>query len=286
MTASVFQIFRSGTRQKPRTGHFYRWFGRGMLALFVLVAIFAAHLWTVDPIALNAGQRLAPPSAQAWFGTDAFGRDVYSRVLYGVRTSLLVACGVVLLALSVGLVLGLLAGYVQRLEAVLMRIMDGLMAIPGLVLAIALVAIQGAGVWTVIVAIAIPEIPRIARLVRSVVLTVKTQPYLEAAVMAGNTLPKILWRHLLPATIGPLTVAVSYAACHAVLLEATLSFLGAGLPSEIPSLGNVIAEGRRFLQIRPGLTLIPGLVLTLIILGIHALGEDLRSRFDPRRSWM
>jgi peptide/nickel transport system permease protein len=264
---------------------YFQYFGWCVTALFVIVAICAPFLWTVDPVNMNPANRLQSLSASAWLGTDAFGRDVYSRVVYGLRTSLTVAAGVVAVSLFVGTMLGLLAGYVKKLDSVIMRIMDGLMAIPGLILAIALVSIGNAGITTVITAIAIPEIPRLARLVRSITLSVKTQPYIDAAILSANRLPKILFKHILPAAIGPLSVAASYAACHAIMIEAILSFLGAGLPSEVPSIGNTIAEGRRFLQIHPELTLIPGAILTLIILGINAVGESLRQRFDPRASW-
>jgi len=258
--------------------------GGSMLLAVLLVALAAPLAFTTDPIALNMAARLRPISADAWFGTDMFGRDMYSRVIYGCRTSLLVGISVTALAVSIGLLVGLVAGYLRALDAVVMRVMDGLMAIPGILLAIAMVALSGASFTTVIFAITVPEIPRIVRLVRSVVLTVREEPYVESAIAAGTRLPGILWRHVLPNTIAPLIVMASYLCSSAILVESLLSFLGAGLPTEIPSWGNMIAEGRTYFQIYPRMVFLPGLFLALTVLGINILGDGMRDVLDPRLS--
>jgi peptide/nickel transport system permease protein len=258
--------------------------GGSMLLAVLLVALAAPLAFTTDPIALNMAARLRPVSADAWFGTDMFGRDMYSRVIYGCRTSLLVGISVTALAVNIGLLVGLVAGYLRALDAVVMRVMDGLMAIPGILLAIAMVALSGASFTTVIFAITVPEIPRVVRLVRSVVLTVREEPYVESAIAAGTRLPGILWRHVLPNTIAPLIVMASYLCSSAILVESLLSFLGAGLPTEIPSWGNMIAEGRTYFLIYPRMVFLPGLFLALTVLGINILGDGMRDVLDPRIS--
>jgi peptide/nickel transport system permease protein len=247
-------------------------FGVAVLVAILLLAIAAAHLWSVDPILLRPRFRLRPPSAIGWLGTDQFGRDVYSRVLFGARTSLFIGFAVATIAVVIGLTIGLLAGYLRLLDMILMRVMDGVMAIPNILLAIAMVTLSGAGVLTVIVAISIPEIPRVARLVRSVVLSVREEPYVEAAIGVGTPVPLIMWRHILPNTIAPL----------AILTEAILSFLGAGIPTEIPSWGNIMAEGRQSFQIAPWVILFPGLCVALTVLAVNILGDGLRDTLDPR----
>jgi peptide/nickel transport system permease protein len=256
--------------------------GGAIMLAVVLLATLAPLLFTTDPIEINPGARMQPISAAAWFGTDMFGRDVYSRIIYGSRTSLMVGFGVALLATTTGAAIGLVTGYVRLLDAVLMRVMDGLMAIPGILLAIAMVAVTGASLTTVITAITVPEIPRVVRLVRSIVLSVREEPYVEAAIAAGTRLIPLLWRHILPSMIAPLTVLASYVCSSAILAEAILSFLGAGLPAEVPSWGNMIAEGRTYFQIRPDLVFLPGIFLALTVLGINVLGDGLRDELDPR----
>ena len=253
-----------------------------VLALLVLAALFAPYLGTVDPKALSPTQRMRPPSPLFWLGTDQFGRDVWSRVVYGAQVSLIVGVAVAGVSVLIGTLVGVMAGYVRWLDAVVMRIMDGLMAIPGILLAIALVSLSGASRLTVIVAITIPEIPRVVRLVRSVVLSVREEPYVEAAVSVGTPLPQLLWRHVLPNCIPPLIVQATYVAASAMLTEAILSFLGAGTPPEFPSWGNMMAEGRIFFQIAPWIVLMPGFALALAILAINVLGDALRDRLDPK----
>jgi peptide/nickel transport system permease protein len=231
---------------------------------------------------LSPLQRLKPPSGLNWFGTDQFGRDVWSRVVFGTRVSITVGIAVAILSISIGLVVGMLAGYIRLVDSIAMRVMDGLMAIPGVLLAIALVSLSGASQITVIIAITVPEIPRVVRLVRAVVLTVREEPYVEAAIAAGTRLPLILIRHVLPNCVPALIVQATYVCASAMLTEAILSFLGAGTPPEIPSWGNMMAEGRAFFPIAPRIVLFPGAALALMILAVNVLGDGLRDRLDPK----
>jgi len=269
--------------------HFKRTLRRGpalaavlMLAVVVGVAFCAPLLGTTDPIAINPALRLKLPSHEHWLGTDAYGRDVYSRVMYGSRISLIVGLGAALMGVAVGLLMGLIAGYIRLADAVLMRVMDGLMAIPGILLAIALVSLSGASLFTVLVAITIPEIPRVVRLVRGVILSVRSEPYVEAAISLGTRVPTLLLRHMVPNTVPPLVVQGTYIFASAILTEAILSFLGAGLPPENSSWGNIMAEGRMYFQLRPGLILYPGILLSLTVLSVNVLGDALRDALDPR----
>ena len=253
-----------------------------VLVTLVLAALFAPHLGTLDPRKINVLPRMRAPSAQAWFGSDQLGRDVYTRTLYGTRISLVVGLMVAVLSVSSGLLIGMVSGYLRKLDAVIMRIMDGLMSIPGILLAIGLVSVSGASLATVTIAITIPEIPRVVRLVRSIVLSVREEPYVEAAIAVGTPLPLILWRHVLPNCVPPLIVQATYVAASAMLTEALLSFLGAGTPPEIPSWGNMMAEGRIVFPIAPWIVLIPGCTLALSILAVNLLGDGLRDRLDPK----
>ncbi|MCC7068138.1 MAG: ABC transporter permease [Burkholderiales bacterium] len=271
-------------------------FGLVVLAAFVVIALAAPILGTVDPAwldAANMGQ--APLSRVEWtgpdgqsvprtllMGSDTFGRDIYSRVLYGTRVSLLVGALVASIALGVGTLLGLVSGYFRAVDAVLMRALDGLMAIPGILLAIALVAAWGASLATVILAIAVPEIPRVTRLVRSLVLTIREEPYIEAAVSLGTPTWKILMRHVLPNAIAPMVVQGTYVCASAILIEAILSFLGLGLPSDVPTWGNIMAEARVVFSSAPYNMLFPGVFLTLTVLAVNVLGDGLRDTLDPK----
>ena len=252
------------------------------LGLIVASAILAPLISPHDPLLLVPAQRLKPSSAQFLLGTDAYGRDVLSRILYGGRVSLLIGLGSALISIGVGLLIGLVSGFFKWVDAVLMRIMDGLMAIPSVLLAVAVVSLSGASIATVLIAITIPEVPRVARLVRSVVLSAREEPYVEAAISVGSSLPKIMWRHLMPNTIAPLIVQGTYVCASAILTEAILSFLGAGINPETPTWGNMMAEGRVYFQLKPSLIFWPGLMLSLAILSINLIGDAARDALDPR----
>jgi peptide/nickel transport system permease protein len=252
------------------------------LLIIVLMGIFAPLIATHDPIQMDPTQRLKPASDAFLLGTDAYGRDLFSRIVYGARISLIVGVGAAIISVAIGLPLGLLAGFFRILDAILMRIMDGLMAIPSILLAIAVVSLAGASLWTVLVAITIPEIPRVVRLVRSVVLSAREEPYVEAAIAVGSSLPKVMWRHLVPNTLAPLIVQGTYICASAILIEAILSFLGAGVGTETPSWGNIMSEGRVYFQLKPSLIFWPGLVLSICILSINLLGDTARDLLDPR----
>jgi peptide/nickel transport system permease protein len=255
----------------------------GAVLLLFVAALGAAAPWLAgDPLALAPANRLKPPSAEFWFGSDNLGRDVFSRTLFGAQISLIVGLAVAAASVVIGLAIGLCAGYWRRVDAFVMRIMDGMMAIPGILLAIALVSLNKASVFVVIVAITIPEIPRVVRLVRSVVLTTREQPYVEAAVAGGSRAPKIILRHILPSTVPPLIVQATYITASAILIEAGLSFLGAGVPPEIPTWGNMVAQSRIFFARAPWTIFFPGALLALVVLAVNLLGDGLRDRLDPR----
>ena len=257
-------------------------FGGTVLALMILMAIFAPWLGTTDPLALSPIRRLRPPGEQWWFGTDMLGRDVYSRVLYGARVSLSVGLAVAVLSSLIGLAIGLVTGFLRWADAIVMRIMDGLMSIPSVLLAIALIALTEASLQNVIIAITITEIPRVVRLVRGLVLTLREQPYVEAAIASGTRLHRILLKHILPNTIAPLLVQATYICASAMITEAILSFIGAGTPPNIPSWGNVMAEARSLFQLAGYLIFFPGLFLSLTVLAVNLLGDGMRDALDPR----
>src|SRR5580693_6744362 len=252
------------------------------LALVIASAIAAPWLAPHDPLLLAPAQRLKPASAQFWLGTDGYGRDVLSRILYGGRVSLLIGLGSAIFSVGIGLVVGLVSGFFKWIDAIMMRVMDGLMAIPSILLAIAVVLLSGASLLTMMVAITIPEIPRVARLVRSVVLSARGEPYVEAAISLGSSLPKIMRRHLMPNTIAPLIVQGTYVCASAILTEAILSFLGAGISPETPTWGNIMAEGRGLFRVYPHNIFFPGLCLALTVLAVNMLGDGLRDRLDPK----
>ena len=256
--------------------------GGVILAVMIVVALFAPWLGTVDPQAVSPAKRLRPPSSTYWFGTDMLGRDVYSRVVYGARISLIVGLAVAVLSTLLGIAIGLVTGYVRWLDAIVMRVMDGLMSIPSVLLAIALMALTKASVGNVIAAITLAEVPRVVRLVRGLVLSLREQTYVEAAIAAGTTLPRILMRHILPNIVAPLLVQGTYVCGSAMITEAILSFIGAGTPPNIPSWGNIMAEGRSLVQIAGYLILFPGICLSLTVLAVNLLGDGMRDALDPR----
>jgi peptide/nickel transport system permease protein len=253
-----------------------------ILLIIVLASILAPLYVPYDPLTMNAMARLKPPSEEFLLGTDPYGRDTFSRVMTGGRVSLLIGVGAAVVSVSVGLIIGLVAGYFRLADSIIMRIMDSLMAIPAILLAIALVALNGPSLTSVIIAITVPEVPRVVRLVRSVVLSAREEPYVEAAIALGSSMPKILIQHLMPNTFAPLIVQGTYICASAILIEAILSFLGAGVSTEIPTWGNIMAEGRSYFQIKPGLIFWPGLLLSLCILAINLLGDTARDLLDPR----
>jgi len=269
----------------------------GVLALLVVIAAAAPLLGTVDPTLFDPASRDLLPGAVGevttadgdlvkhtfWMGSDSLGRDIYSRVLYGARVSLIVGVLCALLSIAVGLVAGLAAGYFRWVDMPVMRLMDGIMAVPGILVAIALVAIWKGSMLTVIVAVAIPEIPRVTRLVRSLVLSLREEPYVEAAISLGTRPLGIIVRHLLPNTAAPLIVLGTYICASSMLTEAVLSFLGVGLPAELPTWGNIMAEGRAQFQQYPHNVLFAGFFLALTVLAVNILGDGLRDTLDPKR---
>jgi peptide/nickel transport system permease protein len=256
--------------------------GGFLLLVMVFIAVFAPLLGTADPTALAPAMRTREPSARWWFGTDMLGRDVYSRVMYGARVSLIVGISVAILSSAVGLAIGLVSGFVRWADGIVMRVMDGMMSIPPILLAIALMALTRGSVRNVIISITIAEIPRVSRLVRGVVLSLREQPYVDAAVAAGTRTPVIIWRHILPNTLAPITVQATYICAAAMIIEAILSFIGAGTPPIIPSWGNIMAEGRALWQVKPYIVFFPAVFLSITVLAVNLLGDGLRDALDPR----
>ncbi|MFN5406473.1 ABC transporter permease [Bradyrhizobium sp.] len=256
--------------------------GGALLLLLVIIGVFAPFLFTVDPTAIAPAKRTRLPSADFWFGTDARGRDIYSRVLYGTRVSLTVGLAVALAASLIGLSIGLVAGFVRWADGVLMRCMDGLMSIPPILLAVALMALTRGSVGNVILAITIAEIPRVARLVRGVVLSLREQPYVDGAVASGTRTPMVILRHILPNTMAPMLVQATYICASAMITEAILSFIGAGTPPTIPSWGNIMAEGRALWQVKPYIVFFPAAFLSVTVLAVNLVGDGLRDALDPR----
>ena len=270
--------------------------GGAALALLTAVSLLAPWLGTVDPVLIDPVNRDLLPGTRGevvlltgesfshtfWMGSDSYGRDIYSRVLYGGRISLVVGISVALLSLFFGMIVGLVSGYIRWLDGFVMRIMDGLMAIPGILLAIALVALWEASLSTVVLAVTVPEIPRVVRLTRSLVLSIREEPYVEAAISVGTSTSKLLYRHVLPNTVAPMLVQGTYICAFAILVEAILSFLGVGLPTDIPTWGNIMAEGRlQFIQY-PHNVLFAGIFLAVTVLAVNVLGDGLRDTLDPK----
>jgi peptide/nickel transport system permease protein len=253
-----------------------------IIIVMILVAIFASLLFTSNPKALDIPERLTGPSSEHWFGTDNVGRDVYSRTIYGTRVSLTVGFSVAVVAMIISSAIGLVTGYYRKADLVVMRLMDGLMSIPGVLLAIALMALLGGSVQNVIIALSVVETPRAVRLVRGSVLTLREQMYVDAARAMGAPTYRILGLHILPNTFAPLMVQGTYIMASAVLTEAYLSFLGAGPPPDVSSWGNVMAQGRNFITAAIWIIFFPGLFLTALVLAINVAGDGLRDTLDPR----
>jgi len=253
-----------------------------LLLLMILVAVFAPWLTARDPASVAPALRKLEPSARFWFGTDILGRDLYSRVLFGARVSLVVGFAVALFSCLIGLAIGLVSGYVRWADNVVMRVMDGMMSIPPILLAIALMALTQASIGDVILAITVTEIPRVARVVHGIVISLREQPFVEAAIASGTRAPTIMVRHILPNVMGPLIVQATFICASAILIEAALSFLGAGTPSNIPSWGNIMAEGRSIWQVKPYIVFFPALFLSVTVLAMNMLGDGVRDLLDPR----
>jgi len=270
--------------------------GAVIVAFLALVGLLAPLLGTIDPSEINPAFRNKRPGAERTiresdgketafvhrFGTDSLGRDVYSRVVYGARVSLLIGVTVAVLAVGIGLFIGLIAGYIRWADGVVMRTMDGLMAIPAILLAMGVVSLSRAGLVAVIIAIVVPDIPRVVRLVRATVLTIREEPYVEAAITVGTPTPTLLVRHVLPNTVAPLIVQGTFICASAILIEAILSFLGIGIPPETPTWGNIMAEGRPLFRVYPHNIFYPGVCLAMAVLAINMLGDGLRDTLDPR----
>ena len=274
--------------------------GGALVLVICMMAIFAPYLGTRDPNALSTANRLKEPGYEGVMkvytdegrikvpvyypmGSDNLGRDVYSRVIYGSRISLVIGVAVAAIAISMGMIIGLIAGYIRWLDGFIMRIMDGLMAIPAILLAIAVVSVFNAGLLSVIIAVVVPEVPRVVRLVRSMVLSIREEPYVEAAITAGTRVPTLLVRHILPNTIAPLIVQGTFIVASAIIIEAILSFLGLGIPAdEIPTWGNIIGAARENFQLHPHQILYPGVILAITVLAVNMLGDGLRDTLDPR----
>jgi len=275
-------VVRPGLLRETLRRHPTAVLGGVLLVLVIGAAVLAPWLGTVDPEALNPIRRLRPPNLENWFGTDSVGRDIYSRVLYGTRVSLIVGFSVAVASTAVGLVIGLVAGFSRIVDGIVMRVMDGLMSIPPVLLAIALMALTKASIENVIIAITIAEVPRVSRLVRSLGLTLREQPFVEAARACGTRPWRILVRHILPNTVAPLIVQATYVCASAIIVEAILSFLGAGTPPTVPSWGNIIAEGRMLFLVAAYMILIPSVFLSVTVLAINLVGDGLRDALDPR----
>lgn len=260
------------------------WIGGGLLVVMILIALLAPFILTGDPRALSPGSRLQPPSALHWFGTDQLGRDLFLRVLYGARISLFVGFSVALLSSIIGTAIGMVSAASRRADMVVMRVMDGVMSIPAILLAIALMAVTGGSVLNVIVAVTLVEIPRVARLIRGIVLSLREQTYVEAAISVGTPPGMIVIRHLLPGIVAPLIVQATFVWATAMILEAALSFIGAGTPPTIPSWGNILADARALWQIRPTMIFFPAAFLFVTLLSVNMLGDGLRDLLDPRQA--
>lgn len=270
--------------------------GAVIILIIAALSIVAPALGTIDPAEINPAFRNKKPGAERTirnddgtqtkfehrFGTDSLGRDVYSRVIYGGRVSLIIGVTVATLSIFIGLIIGMVAGYIRWLDGLIMRIMDGLMAIPAILLAMGVVSLSRAGLTAVVIAILIPEVPRVVRLVRAIVLSIREEPYVEAAITLGTPTPILLFRHVLPNTIAPLIVQATFICASAILVEAILSFLGIGIPPDVPTWGNIMAEGRSLFRVYPHNILYPGIFLAIAVLAINMLGDGLRDTLDPR----
>lgn len=277
--------FLSSTEQVARFSGMNRTMVLGgivMLAL-ILVSLLAWQITGPDPFTIQPRQRFRPPGAEHWFGTDALGRDVFNRVVHGGRISLMVGALVALVSAVIGTAIGLVGGYVRMLDPILMRIMDGMMAIPGILFAIALVSLFGASLTSLVAAIAFSDIPPVARLIRSVVLGTREETYVRAAEGLGLPPLRVMLWHVLPSCTAPLVVQMTFVFAAAIVTEAVLGFLGLGFPPDLPSWGNILADGRSVFQRAPWTVIAPGLFLALAVVSVNMFGDGLRDWLDPHR---
>ncbi len=252
-----------------------------LLSAMTIMAIFSPWIASADPREIDTINRLQSPSGEYWFGTDHLGRDLFARAVYGSRLSLTVGIAVAIITMAFGVVLGLVSGYYRTLDSIIMRLMDGLMAIPSFLLAIALVAMLGASLQNVIIALSVVETPRVVRVVRSSVLTLRERVYVEAAEAIGARSERIMAMHIFPNTVPPLIVQGTYIFALAILVEAGLSFLGAGTPPDIPSWGNIMGEARLYVRVAEWIMFFPGVFLSLTVLAVNLIGDGLRDTLDP-----
>ena len=256
-----------------------------IVLIFFSILCGAAQFWErIDPLMLDPDDRIQGPSWKHWFGTDNAGRDIYSRTLHGGRVSLMVGFFVAVFTTLVGMIIGLISGYTPKLDMIIQRVMDAIMSFPTLLLALALVAMLGSSLWNVIGVITFVDTPRMVRIVRATVLTLREQMYIDAARALGAPTWRILFVHLAPNTMAPVLVQATYIFALAILTEASLSFLGLGIPPENPSWGNILALGRTFLQQAFWISFFPGLLLTINVLAMNLVGDGLRDAFDPKLS--
>ncbi|MBM3535986.1 MAG: ABC transporter permease [Alphaproteobacteria bacterium] len=258
-------------------------FGSMVLLLLCVIAVFAPYLSPYAATDVDVINRLKPPSLRHWFGTDGFGRDVYTRVIFGARTSMIAGLFTMICTVVAGGTIGITAGYFRGVfDNIVMRLMDAMMAIPAILLAIAFIAILGSGLTNVVIALSVAYVPRLARIVRSVVLAVREQLYIESARAVGARTPRILAYYVLPQVIPTILVQGSFIVAYAVIAEAALSFLGIGTPPPAPSWGNILSDGRSYLSLAPWVTVFPGLAIMAIVLSLNLLGDALRDIIDPR----
>jgi peptide/nickel transport system permease protein len=256
--------------------------GSGVLLVILFLAIFAPVVATHDPMGLNAVDRLQNPSAKHWFGTDHFGRDIYSRTVYGARMTIISGSGVVIYSIFFGILIGLLSGYFREFGLVAMRLVDVVMSFPPLLLALALIAILGPGLLNVILAVSATYLTHTARIIFGLTLKIKEEVYVEAVRSIGANNRRIILRHILPNLLSPVIVQATFTFAFSLLQIASLDFLGVGVPPQVPSWGNMISEGRIYITRAPGVLLFPGIFIVLTVLAFNLVGDVLRDKLDPR----